>query len=99
MNNGASGGPPAVQFVTITADYQGQRIDNFLVTYLKGVPKSLIYKVLRKGEVRVNKGRSKPEYRLQAGDEIRLPPIRVTEARSPVLAGQRLLDLLKNRVL
>lgn len=68
-----------VQFITIDPDHEGQRIDNFLRTLLKGVPKSLIYRILRKGEVRVNKKRVKPEYKLMGGDEIRLPPIRVSE--------------------
>ncbi len=78
-----------VQFVTVDADQQGQRIDNFLRTKLKGVPKSMIYRILRKGEVRVNKGRVKPEYKLQAEDTVRIPPVRVSEgapAPSPKLA-------------
>ncbi|NOU49463.1 23S rRNA pseudouridine(955/2504/2580) synthase RluC [Pseudoalteromonas sp. JBTF-M23] len=68
-----------VSFVTITEDQEGQRIDNFLVTYLKGVPKSAVYKILRKGEVRVNKKRVKPVYRLQPNDLVRIPPIKVAE--------------------
>lgn len=68
-----------VQFVTIDPDLEGQRIDNYLRTFLKGVPKSLIYRILRKGEVRVNKKRVKPEYKLQANDELRIPPIRLSE--------------------
>jgi 23S rRNA pseudouridine955/2504/2580 synthase len=68
-----------VQFVTIDSDLEGQRIDNYLRTFLKGVPKSLIYRILRKGEVRVNKKRVKPEYKLQANDELRIPPVRVSE--------------------
>ena len=71
--------PPAVQIVAISADEAGQRIDNFLRTQLKGVPKSMIYRILRKGEVRVNKKRIKPEYKLVVGDEIRIPPVRVAE--------------------
>ncbi len=63
-----------------SADLAGQRVDNFLRTQLKGVPKSMIYRILRKGEVRVNKGRVKPEYKLQADDVVRVPPVRVTEA-------------------
>jgi 23S rRNA pseudouridine955/2504/2580 synthase len=59
-----------------------QRIDNFLLRHLKGVPKSHVYRVLRSGEVRVNSGRVKPEYRLQAGDRVRVPPIRVSERAS-----------------
>lgn len=70
---------PGVQFITIDAEQDGQRIDNFLKTQLKGVPKSLIYRILRKGEVRVNKKRIKPEYKLCVGDEIRVPPVRVAE--------------------
>lgn len=69
----------AVQQLQISEEDEGQRIDNFLLAKLKGVPKSLIYRVLRKGEVRVNKGRIKPEYKLQTGDIVRVPPIRVAE--------------------
>ena len=68
-----------VTFVTINEDHLGQRIDNFLITHLKGVPKSAVYKILRKGEVRVNKKRIKPVYKLQLDDVIRIPPIRVSE--------------------
>lgn len=68
-----------VQLIKITIDNEGQRIDNFLITLLKGVPKSMIYRILRKGEVRVNKKRIKPEYKLNIDDEVRVPPIRVTE--------------------
>jgi len=68
-----------VQFWTIDAEYHDQRIDNFLFTHLKGVPKSRIYRILRKGELRVNKGRIKAVYKLQTGDILRIPPIRVSE--------------------
>lgn len=67
-----------VELVTIDEDHLGQRIDNFLVTKLKGVPKSMIYRIVRKGEVRVNKKRIKPEYKLQDGDIVRIPPVRVS---------------------
>jgi 23S rRNA pseudouridine955/2504/2580 synthase len=60
-----------------------QRIDNFLLRHLKGVPKSHVYRVLRSGEVRVNSGRVKPEYRLQPGDRVRVPPIRIAEKKAP----------------
>ncbi|HAQ85831.1 MAG TPA: 23S rRNA pseudouridine(955/2504/2580) synthase, partial [Pseudomonas sp.] len=63
-----------VQMLEVSPELAGQRIDNFLRTQLKGVPKTLIYRILRKGEVRVNKGRIKPEYKLQAGDVVRVPP-------------------------
>ena len=62
-------------------DGVAQRIDNFLLRILKGVPKSHVYRVLRSGEVRVNSGRIKPEYRLKAGDKIRIPPIRIAEKK------------------
>lgn len=72
---------PPVHWVDISAEQAGQRIDNFLMRYLKGVPKSRIYRILRKGEVRVNKSRIKPAYRLQSGDQVRIPPVRVSEKR------------------
>ncbi|MCC3701252.1 23S rRNA pseudouridine(955/2504/2580) synthase RluC [Rouxiella badensis] len=78
---------PTVQLIPITEEEAGQRIDNFLRTFLKGVPKSMIYRILRKGEVRVNKKRIKPEYKLLAGDEVRVPPVRVAEKEeAPVSA-------------
>lgn len=64
-----------VQIISITDNNLQQRIDNFLLTQLKNVPKTRIYRALRKGEVRVNKKRVKPEYRLQLGDQVRLPPL------------------------
>ncbi|NRB24629.1 23S rRNA pseudouridine(955/2504/2580) synthase RluC [Shewanella sp.] len=70
---------PQVQLVTIDEDHLGQRIDNYLMTKLKGVPKSMIYRIVRKGEVRVNKKRIKPEYKLQDGDIVRIPPVRVSD--------------------
>lgn len=66
-----------VQILVITEENHLQRIDNFLISKLKGVPKSKIYKILRKGEVRVNKKRIKPVYKLQTNDEVRVPPIRL----------------------
>jgi 23S rRNA pseudouridine955/2504/2580 synthase len=60
---------------------EAQRIDNYLLRILKGVPKSHIYRVLRSGEVRVNSGRIKPDYRLKVGDRIRVPPIRISEKK------------------
>ena len=75
----------------IDEDGVGQRIDNYLLKVLKGVPKSHVYRILRSGEVRVNSGRAKPDYRLQAGDELRLPPVRVAataqRAKPPVSAA------------
>src|SRR3954468_3147564 len=71
-------GAPKVTWLVVGEEAADQRIDNFLLRRLKGVPKSHIYRVLRSGEVRVNSGRVKPEYRLQAGDRIRIPPVRTS---------------------
>lgn len=66
-----------VSFVTVDAEHAGQRLDNFLITRLKGVPKSMIYRIIRKGEVRINKGRVKQTTRINEGDVVRIPPIRL----------------------
>jgi 23S rRNA pseudouridine955/2504/2580 synthase len=76
-----------VQLLTIVEDEAGQRIDNFLLRICKGVPKSHIYRVLRSGEVRVNKGRIDQLYRLKVGDVVRVPPIRVAEKSTSVVPG------------
>lgn len=85
--------------VTVGEDGDGQRIDNYLLKQLKGVPKSRIYRILRKGEVRVNKGRIKPEYRLKIGDLVRIPPIRISEKPAPASPGLRVQNLLDNSIL
>lgn len=77
-----------VQFIDISDDEAGQRIDNFLLAKLKGVPKSMIYRIIRKGEVRVNKGRIKPEYKLVEGDQVRVPPVRVAEREVPAVSAK-----------
>ncbi len=69
--------------VEVGEEAAAQRIDNFLLRHLKGVPKSHVYRVLRSGEVRVNSGRVKPEYRLRPGDRVRVPPMRVAEKPAP----------------
>ena len=75
--------PPATaQFVTITEEEAGQRIDNYLLRVCKGVPKSHIYRILRSGEVRVNKGRIDQLYRLVTGDVVRIPPVRIAERQA-----------------
>ena len=71
-----------VRYITVVPEQAGQRIDNFLIRELKGVPKSRIYRILRKGEVRVNKSRTKPSYKLQGGDSVRIPPINVAASES-----------------
>lgn len=66
---------PSVKTVEVTSRNEGQRVDNFLLSQLKGVPKSKIYRIIRKGEVRVNKKRCKPETKLMLGDAVRIPPV------------------------
>lgn len=77
------------RLVTVGAHEAGQRLDNFLLAQLKGVPKSRIYRMLRTGEVRVNKGRAKPMQRIAAGDVVRIPPLRMAEREVPALPPQR----------
>ena len=89
---------PAVRWMNISAEQAEQQIDNFLLRILKGVPKSRIYRLLRKGEVRVNKGRIRPEYRLQSGDQVRIPPVRVA-ASSAVNPARQSIGTLANEIL
>jgi len=82
-------GSHGVRQLEVGAERDGQRIDNALATILKGVPKSLIYRILRTGQVRVNGKRAKPDTRLAAGDMLRIPPVRVAERETGVApAGQ-----------
>ncbi len=85
---GAKPSPAAaeVRFLTVDAEFAGQRLDNFLFRELKGVPKTHVYRIIRSGEVRINKGRAQAETRLEAGDVLRLPPLRMA-ARVQVEGG------------
>ena len=83
MNDLSKTAGPKAKWLVIGEESEAQRIDNFLLRQLKGVPKSHVYRVLRSGEVRVNSGRVKPDYRLQVGDRVRIPPVRVSEGRPP----------------
>ena len=74
----ASPPPPSASRVRVDEGSEGQRLDNFLIKLLKGVPKTHVYRVIRSGEVRVNKGRASAETRLALGDEVRLPPVRTS---------------------
>ena len=80
---------PAVHRVRIDEASEGQRLDNFLVKLLKGVPKTHVYRVIRSGEVRVNKGRAGADTRLVLGDEVRIPPVRVAERSEAPAAPPR----------
>ena len=70
---------PAVRHLEVDVDSSGQRLDNYLMRELKGVPRTRLYRALRKGEVRVNKGRVKADYRVKAGDSVRIPPLRLPD--------------------
>ncbi len=72
--------PPAVTLLVVDENSAGQRLDNFLMRHLKGVPKTHVYRIIRSGEVRVNKGRAQADTRLNLGDRLRLPPVRVSDA-------------------
>ncbi len=84
----SSGARATVQHVEVDVEHAGQRIDNFLLRRLKGVPKTHIYRLLRKGEVRINKGRCGADYRLKAGDIVRIPPVRTASGQGEKLAAQ-----------
>lgn len=74
-----------VKTVEIDSEHAGQRIDNYLMSQLKGVPRSRIYKLLRNGQVRVNSGRKKPLYKLKQGDRVRIPPVSTASPENPVI--------------
>ena len=92
-------GGPKVRLLTAGDEDAGQRLDNFLFRTLKGVPKSHVYRLLRTGQVRVNKKRAKPDYRLEAGDELRLPPVRQEEKAAPGLPPRWQQEALKAAIL
>ncbi|MCL6414794.1 23S rRNA pseudouridine(955/2504/2580) synthase RluC [Aestuariirhabdus sp. Z084] len=89
---------PRVQQHIIDDERAGQRLDNYLISQLKGVPKTLVYRIIRKGEVRINKGRTKPDYRLKEGDTVRIPPVRVANKATPK-AGKRLTESIEASIL
>ncbi len=93
------GNNPGVQHVGVSGDEAGQRIDNYLMARLKGVPRSRIYRILRKGEVRVNKGRVGPSYKLRAGDSVRIPPVKTGDAAPAPRASDGLRERLEGAVL
>ncbi len=88
----------AVKTVTVDDESAGQRLDNFLMRYLKGVPKTHVYRIIRTGEVRINKGRASADTRLETGDVVRLPPVRVAtpDANAPVAPGREFPTLFED---
>ena len=91
-------GQATVRFIQVEMKQAGQRIDNFLLKHLKGVPRPKIYRIIRKGEVRVNKKRIRPSYRLVSGDSIRLPPLQLNAVKMPTPSKQ-VAALVRSRIL
>ncbi len=99
MNKKTSAGS-AVQFVDIEESQAGQRLDNFLLKTLKGLPRSRLYRIIRKGEVRVNKKRVKPEYKLCPGDILRIPPVNLkTDKTTPLVLSDDLKQKMETALL
>ncbi|MBC6428840.1 MAG: RluA family pseudouridine synthase [Cellvibrionales bacterium] len=90
---------PQVRLVEVEAAYAGQRLDNFLLRELKGAPRSLIYRILRTGQVRVNKKRARPPQRLYHGDRVRIPPLRLGTAAATLPPGPALQQRLRDSIL
>ena len=99
MNNIENPLNPQVQWLEITEANSEQRLDNFLISYLKGVPKTRIYRMVRKGEVRVNKGRADVSYKLALGDIVRIPPVRVAEKPADIIVQPSLRFSLENQII
>lgn len=89
----------AVSQYKVSVDRVGQRLDNCLLNYLKGVPKSRLYKAIRRGEVRVNSGRVKPTYRLALGDTIRIPPLAISEKKGVLPPSDRWVKAFQRRII
>jgi 23S rRNA pseudouridine955/2504/2580 synthase len=94
---------PAIQtrprLVEVSPELAGQRIDNFLLRILNSAPRSMVYRILRQGQVRVNRGRIKPDYRLQTGDVVRVPPVRLEPVGAPGIPPGPLMERVRDAVL
>lgn len=88
-----------VQWVTVSSEEAGQRLDNFLLKHLRKAPKALIYRIVRKGEVRVNKGRAQPSTRLEEGDVVRLPPVKLPDAQEVIAPPRLQIDKMADLIL
>lgn len=95
MNPGTAAGRQPASYLTVDPDHAGQRIDNFLAARLRGVPRTRVYRILRRGEVRVNKRRIRQDYRLQAGDVVRIPPLRRPGERPAGSEARPLPEMLR----
>ena len=88
----------SVQLAKVSADHDGQRLDNFLSARLKGLPRSAVYRMIRTGQVRINGGRCKPSTRLCQGDEVRIPPARIRE-QGKVVVSEQVCSQIRDAVL
>jgi 23S rRNA pseudouridine955/2504/2580 synthase len=98
-SEGRARGKSPLLLRTITEQEAGQRIDNFLMRHFKTVPRSRVYRLLRKGEVRVNRKRVDAQYRIAAGDEVRLPPVRIDASAEPGRPSSSLQELIERAVI
>lgn len=94
----AEGVKQGVRRVVVDEDNHGQRVDNFLMAQIRDLPRSIVYRIIRKGEVRVNKGRVKPDTRLNTGDEVRIPPVTRKEKPEQVMPGSRVQGVMQDAV-
>ena len=91
--------PDKVSFVEVDSEHSGQRLDNFLIKHLKGVPKSRLYRLIRKGEIRVNKRRAQASSRISSGDVLRIAPIRVSQIRPNSITNPSTRSKLNNLII
>jgi 23S rRNA pseudouridine955/2504/2580 synthase len=98
MNLATNDSGSGVRLVRVEDDRDGQRIDNFLAGQLKGVPKSLIYRLLRTGRVRINGKRAKPDTRVSPGDEVRIPPVRTPTAEAPATPAKSQMQRVEQAI-
>ncbi|MEE4143318.1 MAG: 23S rRNA pseudouridine(955/2504/2580) synthase RluC [Halieaceae bacterium] len=91
--------PAGVHHLSVGEDSVGQRLDNFLIRELRGVPKTRLYRALRKGEIRVNKGRVKADYRLSEGDVVRIPPLRRPSPTEPAPVPRYWAEQIQQRII
>jgi 23S rRNA pseudouridine955/2504/2580 synthase len=99
MSGETAAGMSGVHYVEVSAERAGQRLDNFLLGQLKGLPRPHVYRILRTGEVRVNGRRAKPDYRIQAGDRVRLPPLQRAATIEPTAPPAGLMGEIAGRIL
>ncbi len=89
----------SVKYIEISSDHQGRRLDNYLFSVLKKIPKTRVYKMIRKGEVRIDGRRVKQDYRLQAGENLRVPPVYTYQSEMNIEPDSKVVEMIKNNIL